>query len=247
MINIKHLMTTTSGAVLISTLLVPNPSLAVNIKTWNLKFFDGTNKLVGTGEFSYNQDQRYFIQTNIYSEEWYYENGYYDQQTGEILPPPPKGFKVKTLLTNFEATIKLRPLFFDPQGGTDVDFVVDSWGLDNLGVRWWKDPSVPVSMGNQYYDDYDYYDEEYVVESGWVFGQTRHEGYHYFSMYSPEVGFNKVVRGSWNAINYGEPNYQDSGTWTATLQGTPMPEPLTLLGTSTAIGFGLLFKKKVSK
>lgn len=236
-----------ASAVLIGTVLAPNPSLAVNIKVWNLAFYDETNDLVGSGQFSYDLDTTTLIR-NLSSYEL-------DEEFGPIYEFDE--YYVHTALQSFSATLTLPSL--DPEAET----VEDTWTLDDQSIilpgnappgskiTFWFDPSVPLEMGQQWYDVYYSYNFNvpfsvefpYIIDEGrWIFG-SRYENSRYFEMGYAQLISTNIWQGRWSASDISTSLYSGNGTWIA----TTIPEPLTILGTGAALGFGAVFKKQLLK
>lgn len=125
------------------------------------------------------------------------------------------GLTVRTAIDSFSATIM------------NIDW--ESRG-DNI---WWGDGSTPPGFQNRSrYGTFLNYDR-------WFLGDGD------FGEYTLSLRFSSSSdvfgEGTWSQFFiFSEPPIEGSGTWTATL----VPEPLTLLGTLTAVGFGAFFKRK---
>lgn len=128
------------------------------------------------------------------------------------------GFFVDTELTRFSANIS----------GTQWELI------DSAGQLWWDEPTSTVkqAIGGR---------TEIFLQDRWFFGDN---------FFGEDILFMEGASGgSWTKVLNTSNNL--GGTWIAELRETTspnnhvIPEPLTLLGTAVAIGFGTFFKTKL--
>jgi hypothetical protein len=131
-------------------------------------------------------------------------------------PEPSDGFYVNTALSSFSANV-----------------IEHHWSLGSKA--WWLDGS--IKPGYQAVSRYGIY----ITPKTWFFGDP------YFGEEALVMYFNSFSEndgsGTWHA-EVGFLSMEGHGTWKATVK--PVPEPLTILGTGAALGFGALFKRKLA-
>lgn len=138
----------------------------------------------------------------------------------ETNPFPSSGFPVKNALTSFSANILGEP-----------------WSLNNApGITWWSSSS--RSPGQQRYSSSP---QPTIVDNSWFFGDL-FLGTRQLLLASIEEVSSNVWQGSWNQSIVASNSFEN-GTWTA----EAVPEPLTILGSAMALGFGVSFKKTLAK
>jgi hypothetical protein len=219
MYNIKKSIVT--GSVTLLSLVVCGVNSA-NATTFSLKFLDNSGQQVGSGSFSYNDDEIRCIDIS---------SGGYNPCTSNS-----SGTKifVSRPLSSFVATVPDDPS--NPYG-------ITTWGyLD--GPAWWADPARFQQAG--------YVFSQRSWQGGFEFGVADN----YFRSTLGDPRFPRAVltmnirsasdisgSGNWNAdgLGYGPAR---SGTFIAEATPVAVPEPLTMLGSITAVVFGAAFKRK---
>jgi hypothetical protein len=133
---------------------------------------------------------------------------------------PPDGFYVRNALESFTATI-----------------MQQQWNLSEPGyTTWWADGSrAPgqqrLARGSK----------PFIAENSWFFGDP-YLGMRQLNLNNMEFVSDKVWQGEW-IQSIASQNGSNEGRWIA----VGAPEPLTILGASTAIGFGIFFRRKIAK
>jgi hypothetical protein len=147
----------------------------------------------------------------------------------------------------------------NPPGGLSSDdkeiFVsnpLNSFSATISGVRfsqshlaWWVDPSRNQQAGFQVVSP-GAYPSFYIGYGGWFFDSGNY-GFPYpvISLKIDSTSDTFAGTGTWSAT-FSSNGSSGSGTFIATNTAIAVPEPLTLLGGITALGFGVAFKRRIT-
>jgi len=218
MYNIKKSIVT--GSVTLLSLVVCGVNSA-NATTFSLKFLNNSGQQVGSGSFSYNDYEIRCIDISSTA------GGYCTSNR------PGTQFFVSRPLTSFVATVPEDPS--DPYGTT-------TWG-DLDGPTWWADPARSQQAGLLFSQRLP--GDVQVSVANNLFRSTLGDPRFPRAVLTMNISSASDISGSGNwyadGLGYGPAR---SGTFIA--EGTPVavPEPLTILGSITAVVFGAAFKRK---
>jgi hypothetical protein len=217
MYNIKKSIVT--GSVTLLSLVVCGVNSA-NATTFSLKFLDNSGQQVGSGSFSYSDDEIRCIDIS---------SGGYNACTSNSST---KIF-VSRSLTSFVATVPDDPS--DPSG-------ITTWGyLD--GPAWWADPARSQQAG--FLLSQRLPGDVQVSVANNLFRSTLGDPRFPRAVLTMNIGSASDISGSGNwyadGLGYGPAR---SGTFIAEATSVAVPEPLTILGSITAVVFGAAFKRK---
>ena len=206
--NSNKLVLTSAIAVLSLTVFSVNPAYSTS---FSLNFLNSSGQQVGTGGFTYTDNQITCVETSIAG------------RCGSSGPPIDIIF-VTNYLSSFTATIL----------GANISQFTSSW---------WVDPSRNQSAGGRTVSRYGIM----IRNNNWFIGDTSILGLPPYNS-NPETFMSLDIDptsnltsggGSWFTFDSNS-NYLSSGSFIA----TAVPEPLTVLGSLTAMGFGIAFKRK---
>jgi hypothetical protein len=176
-----------------------------------LKFLNNSGQQVGSGSFSYNDDNTLTCIATTFNPSSCDPPGF----AGEIF--------VTRLLTSFGATVW-----------------GETWG-GLAGKAWWADSARDQSPAMQFGSRYGIFISNWLASNG---SSTDPFPALRFDSINLSSESDNSATGTWTAqipsLDSNQPNYK-SGTFTA----TAIPEPLTILGSITAVVFGVAFKRKL--
>jgi hypothetical protein len=217
--------------VLSFTIFIAKPAYSTS---FSLKFLNDSGQQVGSGGFSYEDNKiRCVAQTS---------NPTACNPPGGS--PPNKEIFVSNALNSFSATI------------SGVNFRQTS-------IAWWADPSRNQQAGYQYrprfvrsfdidirYDRWGFTAGDWIspidIRYGrWGFTAGDWISPHVISITIDPTSDTLSGTGTWSAYTAYSGDLLGSGTFIATNTAIAVPEPLTLLGGMTALGFGVAFKRKI--
>ncbi len=183
--------------------------------SFSLKFLNDSGQQVGSGGFSYEDNQIICVEAT-------------SDPTACNPPggsPSNKEIFISNTLNSFSATIL----------GED---------FRQSFIAWWADPSRNQQAGYQHRAFTIPYPTISISYGEWWFDS----GILFFPYPLISIKINPTSdtfsgTGTWSA--YAGAGLLDSGTFIATNTSIAVPEPLTLLGSMTAVGFGVAFKRKI--
>ena len=206
------------GAVTVISLTFFNVKPAYST-SFSLKFLDNSGQQVGSGGFSYEDNKIRCVEAT-------------SDPTACNPPgglPSNKEIFVSNYLNSFSATI------------SGVRF-------SQSYMAWWVDPSRNQQAGFQYRSPLTgpSYPTFSIGYGGWVFDSGNYMfPYPIISLKIDSTSDTSAGTGTWSAT-FSSNGSSGSGTFIATNTAIAVPEPLTLLGGITALGFGVAFKRKIT-
>jgi hypothetical protein len=186
--------------------------------SFSLKFLNDSGQQVGSGAFSYEDNKIICVEAT-------------SDPTACNPPggsPPNKEIFVSNALNSFSATIsgvKFRQSY----------------------IAWWADPARNQQAGFQYRSPLigPSYPTFSIAYGGWGFDSGNYMfPFPAISIKIDPTSDTLLGTGTWSAVLSGTTSL-GSGTFVATNTAIAVPEPLTLLGSITALGFGMAFKRRM--
>ena len=186
--------------------------------SFSIKFLNDSGQQVGSGGFSYEDNKIICVEAT-------------SDPTACNPPggsPPNKEIFVSNSLNSFSARI------------SGVNFRRSS-------VAWWADPSRNQQAGFQYRSPLigPSHPTFSISYGGWLFDSGNYMfPFPILSIKIDSTSDTVSGTGTWSAVLSGTTSL-GSGTFVATNTSIAVPEPLTLLGSITALGFGAAFKRRM--
>jgi len=186
--------------------------------SFSLKFLNDSGQQVGSGGFSYQDNKIRCVEAT-------------SDPTACNPPggsPANKEIFVSNALNSFSATI------------SGVNF-------RQSYIAWWADPSMNQQAGFQYRSPLvgPAYPSFSIGYGGWAFDSGNYMfPFPAISMKIDPTSDTFSGKGTWSAVLSGTTSL-GSGTFIATNTAIAVPEPLTLFGSITALGFGVAFKRRI--
>ena len=183
--------------------------------SFSIKFLNDSGQQVGSGDFSYEDNKIKCVQNT--------------PNPSACNPPgadPGHEIFVSNSLNSFSANI----------------LGVSFW---KSSTAWWVDPSRHQQAGFQLIVPNKPFPSVSILYDRWFFANGNGPfSYPSISIRIDPTSDTLLGKGTWSAM-LSPTNSWGSGTFIATNTSIAVPEPLTLLGSMTAVGFGVAFKRKI--